>query len=49
MSIKPFVSNVNIIVHVSTKEGNEYVECLNSKVKVKTYGQEVEFKRLCRK
>ena len=39
MSIKPFLSNVNECV--STRESNEYVEGLNSKVRLelhKTFG-----------
>ena len=46
MSIKLFLLNVNECV--STRESNEYVEGLNSKVMLelyKTFGKEVEFKR----
>ena len=31
--------------YVSTKESNEYVGGLNSKVKLEAFGKEVEFKR----
>ena len=44
MSIKPFLSNVNECV--STRESNENVEGLNSKVKLQLYisfGKEVDF------
>ena len=46
MSIKPFLLNVNECV--STRESDEYVEGLDSKVKLelyKTFGKEVRFIR----
>ena len=49
MSIKLFLSNVNDCV--STRECKEYVDGLNSKVKLqlyKTFGKEVDFKMYLR-